>query len=622
MANYYFDPALRRAVETILLPDIQLPGQYIGGELGTVVKRAETVRGRICLAFPDAYTIGMSNYAFTLLYSILNRRTDLACERSYTPFPDMEAKLREKNLPLYSLETFSPLWSFDLVGFTLQHELGATNILTMLDLGRIALHRTERTADEPLVFAGGPSAFNPEPMSAFIDLFVLGDGEEADSALCDFWLDLKEKYGVVSVKSSENGRKPQPPDSHSADESRLIRRQMLLETARKFPWAYVPEFYHVQIGANGRAGRPRPTEEGVPERIYPAIVKNLDDFPPPTFPIVPLVEAVQDRVALEIMRGCPQKCRFCQSSPIKRPLRFRSRKQIIESAKTACRLTGSSEVTLLSLSSSEYPGFETLLADFAEQVACRGVAVSVPSLRVNHQLSDVVASLSTEKSGSLTLAPEAALDGLRRRIAKKVTNDDLLAGCKSAFEHGFSRIKLYFMCGFPGETEADWDGIIELSEKIARLGKEVRGRWPTVVANVSNFIPKPQTPLQWEPMATEETFRTAHKRLRERLRLRAVDLKYHYLPGSLLEGFLSRSDRRAGGVIEKAWRLGARFCAWKDRFDPIKWSEALAESRLDTDAILHTRYDTNDELPWDHIQIWAGREKLLKEYRAFLGAEW
>lgn len=618
MANYYFDPALRRAVETVLLPDIQLPGQYIGGELGAVVKRAEQVRGRICLAFPDAYAIGMSNYAFALLYSILNRRTDFACERAYTPFPDMEAKLREKNLPLYSLETFSPLWSFDLVGFTLQHELGATNILTMLDLGRIPIRRTERLAADPLIVAGGPSAFNPEPMSRFIDLFIIGDGEESLPALTDFWLDLKEKYGISSVKSSEYGRKRQPPDGQNADESRLTRRRMLLEAARKFPWAYVPEFYTARIGENGRSLRPRPTEEGVPERIDPAIVKNLDDFPPPAFPIVPLVEAVQDRVAMEIMRGCPQKCRFCQSSPIKRPLRFRSRKQIIESAKTACRNTGASEVTLLSLSSSEYPGFETLLSDFAEQVACMGVAVSVPSLRVNHQLSEVVASLSTEKSGSLTLAPEAALDRLRRRIAKKVTNDDLLAGCKSAFEHRFSRIKLYFMCGFPGETEADWDGIIDLSEQIARLGKEVHGRWPTVVANVSNFIPKPQTPLQWEPMATEATFRAAHRRLRERLRLRAVELKYHYLPASLLEGFLARSDRRAGEAIEKAWRAGARFCAWKDRFNPSLWAEALAECHLDADAILHTRYAATDELPWDHIQIWAGREKLLKEYRAFL----
>ena len=619
MTNYYFDPILRQSIERILLPDIQQPGQYIGGELFARVKPAESVAGRLCLAFSDAYTIGMSNFALTLLYAIMNDRPDWSCQRAFTPFPDMEAKLRENRLPLYALETFQPLWSFDVIGFSLQHELCATNLLTMLDLGGIAIRRQERTADDPLIIAGGQAAFNPEPLSPFIDLFVVGDGEEALGEICDFWLAEKKRCGLPSVLSSEGGRKPTEGDRFYTqlpiDVSRSTRREMLLNAARKFSYAYVPEFYDVKIGPDSRAQRPRPTQAGVPEFITPAAVKNLDDFPLPTEPILPLIEAVQDRISLEIMRGCPQKCRFCQSSAIKRPLRFRSVESIVEAARSACCKTGIDEVTLLSLSSSEYPQFDKLIAALAERLTPDGVTVSVPSLRVNHQLSRVVTELSTERSGALTLAPEAARESMRRRIAKKVTDDDLMRGCRSAFENGFYRIKMYFMCGFPEENEADIDGIIELCSKIAYLGKEVRGRWPTVVANVSNFVPKPQTPLQWAAMATEERFTAIHRRLREARRPKAVELKYHYLPGSLLEGLLTRGDRRVGDIIESAWRRGARFCDWKDRFRPDLWREALAESSLDTAAIVHTEYDESAELPWDHITIWAGKEKLLKEYR-------
>lgn len=622
--NYYFDLPLRHSIESILLPDIQLPGQYIGGESGQIVKRAEDVRGRLCFAFPDTYPIGMSNYAMALLYAIINRREDWACERAFCPYPDMEALLTRHKLPLYSLETFTPLYCFDVVGFTLQYELCYSNVLTMLSLGRIPLHRTRRTIADPLIVAGGPAAFNPEPLSNFVDAFIIGDGEESLQQVCDEWVRLREASGVKRPASSVNGWNDKccVPEEESKPFSPVdcdpARHEILLALARKFPWLYVPGMYEVKIGSDGRAGRPRPLYDGIPERIRPAIVADLNAWPPSDHPIIPLVESVQDRIPIEIMRGCPQKCRFCQSSPIKRPLRFRSVDQITELAKSSALNTGIQDVTLLSLSSSEYPWFDDLLASFRDTVCPLGVSLAVPSLRVDHQLSTVVKQLTTQRSSGLTCAPEAARDEMRRRIAKNVTNDDLMAGTRAAFENGFRRIKLYFMCGFPDETRDDVEGIVQLCEEVARLGRQVTGRFPTVVANVSNFVPKPHTPLQWHAMATGEYFADAHRLLRRSHRLRAVELKYHDLNTSLLEGLLCRSDRRLGAVIETAWRQGARLDAWNDYFKPDIWQNAVQANGVDTRTLVHTPYSLDADLPWDHIEIYSGKEKLAKEYERSL----
>lgn len=610
---YFFDKELRRSVECLLLPDIRLPGQYIGGEVGQIVKPADSVDARMCFCFPDVYSIGMSNIALSVLYDVVNQRPNLACERAFCPSPDFENTLLSQNLPLYSLETFTPLNAFDVVAFTLQYELCYSSVLTMLNLGRIPITRYERGIDAPLIVAGGPASCNPEPLSDFIDVFLLGDGEESVPDLLEFWSALRKQYSLNRALSSKNGvfQYTGQNDEKSIPQ---IRREMLLEVARKFPCAYVPEFYSVEIDEVGRARRPRPIHDDVPEYIQSAIVRDLNAFPPPKRPLLPLIESVQDRISVEIMRGCPQKCRFCQSTQLKRPIRYRNVDLIIDTIRQASNNTGVDEATLLSLSSSEYPRFEQALKTISESLCPEGITLSVPSLRVNHQLSSVVEGLSTERSSSLTVAPEAARDEMRRRIAKRVTNEDLFTGCRAAFEHGFSRIKLYFMCGFPHETEEDLTGIVELASKICHLGKETRGKWPQVVANVSNFVPKPHTPLQWEGQKTREYFEEAHRILRSTKHERSVDVKYHTLNVSLLEGLLARGDRRVGKAIEAAWRAGARLDPWHEHFKPEIWKTAVDQTNLDVNLISHTTYPIESELPWDHILLYNSKEKLAKEY--------
>ena len=353
----------------------------------------------------------------------------------------------------------------------------------------------------------------------------------------------------------------------------------------------------------GRLGRPRPTESGVSETIRRAVVADINAYPMPTNPVLPLIESVQDRISVEIMRGCPGGCRFCQSGPIKRPIRIRPVESIVTAARDACLATGVRDVSLLSLSSSDYPDFDALMARLRETLTPLGISITVPSLRVNHQLSGVTQALTTERSSGLTIAPEAALDAMRQRINKQVTNDDLLEGCRSAFENGFSRVKMYFMCGLPGETTADIDGIISLSQDIAFLGKSILKRFPAIVASVSNFIPKPQTPFQRDGMQRREYFSETHRRLREAKHVRAVQVKYHGLETSLAEAMIARGDRRMGEVIETAWRNGARLDAWREHFRPDLWHTACETAGVDLDAIVHSPYDTTEELPWEHISI-------------------
>ena len=586
---------LKEKLIGILLADVQTPGQYIGGELNAVVKDSRDVRGRLCLAFPDTYALGMSHHGLHLLYGLMNRRADWACERAFCPWGDMEQALRTSGIPLCSLETCTPLGDFDVLGFTLQHDLTYSNVLTMLDLAEIPLVANQRGVEHPLVIAGGPCVQNPEPMSRFIDLFVIGDGEESLPAVCDEWLKLKA------------------PGSD--------RSEMLAEMARRLPHVYVPSCYREEHDERGRASAPLPVDSRFPDVIEPAVVADLDAVPLPTTPVVPNVECVQDRIAIEIMRGCPGRCRFCQSTTIKRPLRIRQVETILAAAVQTYRNTGYNEISLLSLSTSDYPHFDELMRRLQEVFGPLGVSISVPSLRVNEQLRTVSQLLTTDRRSGLTLAPEAARDEMRKRIGKQVTSEDLFEGCRCAFENGFQRVKLYFMCGLPGETRQDLDGIIEMAEAISRLGKEVSGRMATVVANVSNFVPKPHTPLQFNAMQTREYFREAREHLYGRRRLRTVQLKCHDVEASLLEGVLCRGDRRVGEAIELAWRRGARFDGWSERFNAELWWSALAEAGVDVDALVHHPRSVETSFPWDHIGIRQGRAYLEREHERALKAE-
>lgn len=576
---------LQEIVAAQILPRVQTPAQYVGGELNSVVKPTREVRGRVCLATPDAYTIGMSNHGLQVLYDLMNRGTDWACERAFAPWPDMEALLREHDVPLYSLESFTPLAEFDVVGFTLQYDLGYSNVLTILDLGRIPLRSEDRTLADPLVIAGGPCAENPEPMADFFDAFVIGDGEESLPAVCEAWLELRASS----------------PDRPTA----------LRELASRFPYLYVPSCYRLEE-ADGR-WIPWSTAEAVSDMIHPAVISSLEESPLPLAPIVPLIRAVQDRVAVEIMRGCPWRCRFCQSTTIKRPLRYRQVETIVEAALAAYHNTGIDEIALLSLSSSDYPKFEELIRRVRDELAPLDVSISVPSLRVNKQWRTLSELLTTERHSSLTLAPEVALDDMRKQIGKPIRNDDLLEGCRTAFHRGFHRVKLYFLCGLPGEREADLNGMIDLAEEIARLGKSIRGRSVKVVVNVSNFVPKPQTPYQWAGMQTRAYFRWAREQLYHRRRLKAVDVKCHDVEASLLEGVMSRGDRRVGRAIEAAWRKGARFDSWNDYLQPELWWDTLAEQDIDLQHLLHEGVEVESPLPWDRVAIRQGRPYLERE---------
>ncbi len=587
--------ALKEAVVRVL-PRVTTPAQYLGGELHSVPKDHRQVRGKLCLCFPDTYALGMSHHGLQVLYSIMNADPQWACERAFTPWIDFERELRGNKLPLYGLETFTPLRDFDVVGFSLQYEVGYTNVLTMLDLGGVPHFSDARAVTDPLVIAGGPGAQNPELLAPFVDLFVIGDGEESLPWVMNQWVTLKERA------------------IRDGDISFRRRQDMLAEIAAGAPWVYVPMFYEPEYHADGSIAVVNRTRKEVPAEIVSCTIsKDFDEFPLPTKPVVPFVQTPHDRIAIEIMRGCPHQCRFCQSTVIKRPLRLRSVEAIVQAALDSYRNTGTNEISLLSLSSSDYPYFEQLVKRMHEVFHPLGVNVSLPSLRINHQLRSLPGLIQGVRKAGLTLAPEVARDDMREQIRKRIKNEDLYEGCREAFKHGWQKVKLYFLCGLPGERTVDLDGIIEMAEVIADISKQVTGRYKDVTASVSNFVPKPHTPYQWNGMQTRDYFRWAGDYLHRQKRNRAVKVKQHDIETSLLEGILTRGDRRVSPGLYEAWKRGARLDGWKECIRPNLWWDSFRDLGIDPAFYTHRQRPTGERLPWDHINVKKGRAYLEKE---------
>jgi radical SAM family uncharacterized protein len=583
MINY----ALKTAVTNLALR-VRTPAQYLGGERNSLPREHERACGSLCLAFPDTYALGMSHHGLQVLYSLMHAE-GWACERVFTPLPDFERELRKANLPLYGLETFTPLSQFDVIGFSLQYEIGYSNILTMLDLGGIPLHAADRGSEDPLIIAGGPGAQNPELLAPFIDLFVIGDGEPSLPEVCRRWKELAR--------------------------SGLDRERKLAQIAAHCPWAYIPRFYEPIYDDSGVQRGVLCLQEEAPSSIRPCAIASLEEIPLPTRPVVPYVETAHDRIAIEIMRGCPWQCRFCQSTVIKRPLRFRQVETIVAAALESYRQTGYDEISLLSLSTSDYPDFEALVTRMSEVFSPLGVKISLPSLRITETLKKIPALLQEGRRAGLTLAPEVARDDMREQIRKPINNQDLFDGAAEAFRRGWRRVKLYFMCGLPGEREADLDGILEMSERIARIGKAETGRWPEIIASVSNFVPKPHTPYQWNGMRERGYFHWAHQYLKSRSKLRAVEIKCHDVETSLLEGILTRGDRRVAPALETAWRRGARLDAWREYFQPEIWWRTFDDLGIEVPFYSHRERAVDEVLPWDHILVKYGREYLDKEHK-------
>ena len=587
--------AVRDAVMRVL-PRVKTPAQYTGGELNSVPKDHRHVRGKLCLCFPDAYALGMSHHGLQVLYTIMNNDPQWACERAFTPWLDFERELRKNRLPLYGLETYTPLRDFDLIGFSLQYEVGYTNVLTMIDLGGIPHFAKDRTVRDPLVVAGGPGAQNPEVLAPFVDLFVIGDGEESLPWVMEKWMALKE----VAVREG--------------DYSAKRRLEMLAELVGSTRWAYAPVFYEFDYHTDGTIASVNRTRADVPQQIESCTIdQDLDAIPLPTKPVVSFVQTPHDRIAIEIMRGCPWQCRFCQSTVIKRPLRFRSVETIVQAALESYRNTGMNEISLLSLSSSDYPQFEELVKRMHEVFMPLGVNVSLPSLRVNHQLRSVPQLMKGWRRAGMTLAPEVARDDMRTQIRKPIKNDDLIEGCREAFKLGMSHVKLYFLCGLPGERTADLDGIVELAEAISEVGKQATGRHKEVTASVSNFVPKPHTPYQWNGMQSRDYFRWAGDYLHRQKRNKFVKIKQHDIETSLLEGILTRGDRRVSPGLYEAWKRGARFDGWKECFNAARWWKAFEDTGIDVDFYRSRQRPVGEKLPWDHVNVKKGRAYLEKE---------
>jgi radical SAM family uncharacterized protein len=550
---------LNEQVEREFLPYVRKPGRYIGGEINQIKKNLQKCELTIALCFPDIYELGMSHTGLAIIYDCLNKIDGIAAERVFAPWLDAEEVLREKKIPLYSLESKASLKSFDIAGFSLTNELCYTNVLNMLDLGGIEIRRRDRGGDEPLIIAGGGMSNCCEPVAEFIDVFLLGDGEEAVVRLAEL-IRAGKKSGAT-------------------------KNEILSSIADKFDWAYVPEFHTGQ-------------------KLRNAVVEDFNNAPVPLAPIVPFVQAVHERVSIEIMRGCPGRCRFCQASYCRRPIRYRSLERIIDIAKACYHSTGYDTVSLLSLSSADYPDLEELVAGLHAYFHDKHVGLSLPSLRVDKQLKMLPTLLTSVRKGGMTIAVEAAGEKLRQIINKPLKDEDLFAAVEAAYGAGWQRMKLYFMVGLPGETEEDVRRIVGLSFQLAKLRKKVDGKTGQINAAVSWFVPKPHTPFGLLGQKPKSYFEQTKKIIIEektKLRAKFLQFKFHHINRSVLESAIGRGDRRLCDVIEAAWMAGAKFDLWDECFDYEIWRNAFEKFGIDVEDAAQKQFDTNESFPWEHL---------------------
>ena len=574
-----------------ILCKVEKPSRYVGGELNQVIKNPEDVNIRFAFCFPDVYEVGMSHLGTRILYHTINERKDTYCERVFTPWPDMEGLMRENDIKLFSLETKTSLDKFDMLGFTLQYEMSYTNILNMLDMSGITIRSSERGEDEPIIMAGGPCAYNPEPLYDIVDFFEIGEGEEMMN-------DVLEVY----AKHKANGK---------------VNKKKFLREISKIGGIYVPSLYDVTYSEDGTIKEFKPKYEDVPAKVKKRIVNDFDSVAFPDEMIVPYTEIVHDRVVLETARGCTNGCRFCQAGMIYRPVREKTTNTLLEQARKALKATGYNEVSLASLSICDYSNIQNLISSLILEHEGDKVGIALPSIRVDAFSVDLIKEIQKVRKTGLTFAPEAGSQRMRDIINKGLTEERILEAAKSAFESGWSTIKLYFILGLPYETTEDAAGIGELAEKMADvyfgIPKNIRNKGLKITVSTSILVPKPFTPFQWAPMASPEIVGERIKAVRGAIKSRSIVYNYHEQETSFMEAVFARGDRRTCDVLIKAFEKGAKFDGWSEYFKMDIWNEAMAECNLDPDFYVYRDRTYEEILPWDFIDIGVNRKYLERE---------
>ena len=599
-------------LERILLK-VQKPGRYVGGELNSVVKDWDIIATKVAFVFPDIYDIGISNLGLQILYDLVNQRPDALAERAYAPWVDMEEQMRANAIPLYALETKHALADFDILGFSLPYETLYTNALNMLDLAGIPLRSSERGQSDPLVIAGGHACFNPEPMHPFIDAFVIGEGEEVIGEILDVVRRCKVE---MSLRGAQRRSNPHA-EGEIASLPSVARNDMLRQLAQ-IPGVYVPRFYDATYLDDGTLAAVTPNVPEAPKLVLKRMVAKLP--PPTTRFIVPNIDVVHNRVSVEVMRGCTRGCRFCQAGMITRPLRERSVDEIVRAAEEAVAVTGAEELALLSLSSSDYTDVVELITKIGAKFGDRHLTVSLPSLRIDTVSVALMEKLKDRRSGGFTLAPEAATERMRRIINKFITDEQLLETAREIYARGWVNIKLYFMIGHPSETLEDVQAIVDLCKRVLAEGRKLLGGKAKVHAGVSTFIPKPHTPFQWVAMDSVEQIQAKLDLLKRELRGPAFKLSWTPPEDTLLEGWLSRGDRRMSEVIYTAWKNGTKFDAWQDQRQLQAWYSAFSAQALDPAFYTHRPRHLEEVFPWEHISDAVRKKYLYQDYqRSLLG---